>query len=86
VYVTLIAGFIGYFFIKLEIPIAPMVLSLILGPIVESNLRRAYVISKGDLSIYASRPITVVLLVLSILFVLGPLYLRIKENRKSLGA
>ena len=78
VYVTLIAGFIGYFFVKLEIPIAPMVLAFILGPIIEVNLRRAYIISRGDLSIYASRPITIVLLALSLLFLMTPLFLQMR--------
>ena len=84
VIVTMIAGFIGYFFVKLEIPVAPMVLAIILGPMAESNLRRAYTISQGDLSIYASRPITLLLLFLAFISVIVPIYLRIKDKRKKM--
>jgi putative tricarboxylic transport membrane protein len=81
VLVTMIAGFIGYFFLKLEIPIAPMCLAIILGPIAESNLRRAFILSRGDLTVYASRPITIILLALAFLAILIPLILRMKDKK-----
>ena len=44
----LLIAVIGYFFLKLEIPIAPIVLALILGPLAESNLRRSLLLSSGQ--------------------------------------
>ena len=44
----LLIAVIGYFFLKLEIPIAPIVLALILGPLAESNLRRSLLLSQGS--------------------------------------
>ena len=41
----LLIAVIGYFFLKLEIPIAPIVLALILGPLAESNLRRSLLLA-----------------------------------------
>lgn len=43
----LLIAVIGYFFLKLEIPIAPIVLALILGPLAESNLRRSLLLSQA---------------------------------------
>ena len=53
----LLIAVIGYFFLKLEIPIAPIVLALILGPLAESNLRRSLLLSQGSASIFFTRPI-----------------------------
>ena len=47
----LLIAVVGYFFLKLEIPIAPIVLALILGPLAESNLRRSLLLSQGSASI-----------------------------------
>lgn len=81
VVVMMIAGVVGYFFNKLEVPPSPMVLALILGPMAESNLRRALISSKGSLSIFWSRPITVFLFFLAFLSVLWPFYLQWREKR-----
>lgn len=79
----LIAAFIGYFFIKLEIPIAPIVLALILGPMAESNLRRSLLLSKGSFSIFVTRPISVFFLLLAAISLLWPLLRKFMEKRKS---
>jgi putative tricarboxylic transport membrane protein len=81
VIVTMIAGVIGYFFTKLDIPYSPMVLALILGPMAESNLRRAFVTSRGSLEIFYTRPITVILLLIAVLSAIGPILLRMREKK-----
>jgi putative tricarboxylic transport membrane protein len=62
----LITGFgvLGYVLRKLDIPLVPVVLGLLLGGIMETNLRRALSISNGDWSILLSSPLTWVLWVL----------------------
>lgn len=80
VIVMLIAGIIGYFMVKLEFPVSPVILGLILGPLMESNLRRSLLMSQGNLSIFYTRPITLVLLVLAIITLLTPI---ISNNLKS---
>ncbi|HVL21055.1 MAG TPA: tripartite tricarboxylate transporter permease, partial [Amaricoccus sp.] len=52
--VMLIFGVIGYVFKKLDYPLAPLVLALVLGDMAESSFRRAMLISQGDLSIFWS--------------------------------
>jgi putative tricarboxylic transport membrane protein len=63
----LIFGVIGYLLRKLDFPLAPAVLGLILGPQLEKSLRTSLEMSAGDFSIFLTRPITVTLLVLSVI-------------------
>lgn len=72
----LIAAFIGYFFIRMKIPIAPIVLALILGPMLESNMRRSLILSKGSWSIFVTRPICILFLLLAAVSILWPYIMR----------
>jgi putative tricarboxylic transport membrane protein len=58
-------GFIGYMMLRYDFPVAPMVLAQILGGMMESNFRRSLAMSQGDIMIFLTRPITVVILVLA---------------------
>jgi TctA family transporter len=64
-------GIVGYLLAKLDCPPAPMLLGLILGPLVEENLRRALIISRGDPSVFVTHPISLVLLLTAALLVAG---------------
>lgn len=55
-------GVLGYYFAKLGVPASPIILALILGPMAESEFRRALIISEGSFMIFFTRPIAVVLL------------------------
>lgn len=77
----LVISIIGYFFIYLEIPIAPVVLALILGPMLESNLRRSLLLSNGSFTIFFTRPIAVFFLILSVISLLWPLLRKKMEQR-----
>ncbi len=63
--IVMIAGIIGFMFSKLEIPLPPLVLALILGGAFEQNLRNSMVLSDGNISIFFQKPISVVFLVLA---------------------
>lgn len=65
--VALAFGILGYIFVKLNFPIVPILLGLILGPIAESNLRRALMISKGNLNIFFQSWLSIVLIVLTVI-------------------
>ena len=67
--VMLAFGVIGYFFRKLDFPLAPAVLALILGPFMEKSLRTSLEISGGDFSIFLTRPISATLLICAALIV-----------------
>jgi len=63
--VMAVFGILGYIFRKIDWPLAPTVLALILGPMMERALRTSLEMSAGDLSIFVTRPITIVLLILA---------------------
>ncbi len=66
-------GLVGFFMKKLKFPITPVVLALILGPMAEANLRRALIMSEGNWSIFVQRPISLVLLIITVLSLLYPI-------------
>lgn len=76
VWVMLAAGATGFVLRQARFPMGPLVLALILGPMAESNLRRALVLSQGDLSILVTRPIALTLLLVTALSLLWPLLRR----------
>jgi len=51
-------GALGFVWLKLKCPAAPMLLGFVLGPILEENLRRALLLSRGDPSVFFTRPIS----------------------------
>jgi len=59
-------GVLGYLLERYGFPLAPMVLGFVLGPIFETNLRRALMYSEGDLLSFVTRPISGVLLVIAV--------------------
>lgn len=67
VYVTLVFGIIGYVLRKAGIPLAPIILALVLGDMLETNFRRAMVISNGELDIFYTSPLTLLLLLVAAL-------------------
>lgn len=73
VVVTLVFGLVGYILMRLRYNAAPVLLGFILGPMMEENLRRSLVISRGDLSVFFDRPVSVGLLTISVLLILMPL-------------
>ncbi len=84
VYLALIAGLIGYILVKLDFELPPFVLGFILGPMLEENLRRALLISGGDLSIFVTRPISAVLLIIAVLTLIVVSLPGIAKRRKVL--
>jgi putative tricarboxylic transport membrane protein len=67
------AGLLGLLFRKGKYPPAPLVLGIILGPLVDTNFRRALKASNGDFSIFLTRPVALALLIAIILLILGQL-------------
>lgn len=58
-------GLVGYWMAKLDFEPAPLVLGWVLGPLMEENLRRAMLISRGDATVFFTHPISAVLLALA---------------------
>lgn len=69
VWIAIFFGFAGYVFGKLGCETAPLVLGFILGPMMEENLRRAMLLSRGDPSVFVSSPISCGLFIAAVLMV-----------------
>ncbi|WP_260286268.1 tripartite tricarboxylate transporter permease [Peribacillus aracenensis] len=69
-------GVLGYFLSKNDYPIAPLVLGLVLGPMIENNMRRALTISDGDYSLFFTRPLSLTFLIITALWLLIPVLLK----------
>ncbi len=60
-------GLLGYIFVKLRCEPAPLLLGFVLGPLLEENLRRAMILSRGDPSTFVTRPISATLLFIAVI-------------------
>jgi len=76
-------GFIGYVFIKFDMEPAPLLLGFVLGPMMEENLRRALLLSRGDPAVFFQRPISLTLLIVAgllLVMVMAPSIARKREE------
>jgi putative tricarboxylic transport membrane protein len=82
--VTLMAffGVLGYVFAKLECEPAPLILGLILGPLMEENLRRALLLSRGNPLVFFNRPISAGFLIVTIILLGSVVVPNIRKKRE----
>jgi len=74
-------GVVGYFLVRFGAEPAPLLLGFVLGPLLEQNLRRSLIISRGDPAIFLERPISAVLLVLAVVFLVAAVLPAIRRRR-----
>ena len=84
VIIMAIFGLVGYLMKKFGYEAAPLVLALVLGPMMETALRRSLVISDGGFAIFFTRPISGGFLVAALLILLSPLFFKKKMLREDL--
>ena len=82
VYLTALFGVLGWIFVKLECEPAPLLLGFILGPMMEENLRRALLLSRGDWTVFATRPISAVMLGMAAILLLIIVAPSIRKKRE----
>jgi putative tricarboxylic transport membrane protein len=83
VWLMYIFGIVGYLLRKLNYPVAPAVLAIVLGPLAERSLRQTLIGSHGDPTIFLSRPISAVCIAIAIALICYPLIQnRLRRNRK----
>jgi TctA family transporter len=75
-------GALGYAFLKLDCPTGPLLLSFVLGPMMEENLQRAMLLSRGDPSVFVTQPISLVLLLIAAGVVLLAIAPAIRRKRQ----
>jgi putative tricarboxylic transport membrane protein len=84
IYLTAIFGVLGFFWLRLECPPAPLLLGFVLGPLMEENLRRALLISRGDATVFFTRPISCGFMIATILIILLMGLPMIKKRREQI--
>ncbi len=77
-----ILGILGYIFAKLECEPAPLILGLILGPLMEENLRRALLLSRGNPLVFFTEPISAGFLIAAVILLCIVLAPSIRKKRE----
>jgi putative tricarboxylic transport membrane protein len=70
IYLTAFFGVIGFLWLRFEMQPAPMLLGFVLGPLMEENLRRALLISRGDATVFVTRPISLGFVIATVLIII----------------
>src|ERR671935_1584052 len=73
IWYMLIFGVVGYVFKKLDYPLAPLVLALVLGDLAENALRQSLIMSQGSLGVFFTRPIACVITLVALFFLVMPI-------------
>ncbi len=81
VWLMFIFGIVGYFLRKLNYPVAPAVLAIVLGPLAERSLRQSLLASHGDITTFVTRPISGTCVALAALLIAYPVYLKYKKRK-----
>jgi putative tricarboxylic transport membrane protein len=81
--VTFVFGFIGYLLSVYRYPAACMVLGLVLGELIEANFHRALLIGRGSYMIFVTRPVSLTLLVLTLLMLVWPYVSRWRKQARA---
>ena len=75
-------GFVGYLFMRMKCEPAPLLLGFILGPMLESNLKRALLLAKGDATTFVTRPVSAVLLLVAALLLATVILPQFRKKRE----
>jgi putative tricarboxylic transport membrane protein len=81
IYVAVIFSFVGLMMKKFEFEAAPLVLAFVLGPLLETALRRSLILSDGSFAIFLERPISAILILFSVFVLVVPLFSKIRLGR-----
>ncbi|MCJ7507151.1 MAG: tripartite tricarboxylate transporter permease, partial [candidate division Zixibacteria bacterium] len=82
IFIMLIFGIIGYLNRKFGLEGAPFLMALVLGPIMERCLRQSLLLSRGNLEIFFTRPISAILLGLGLVSLISSLFPVFKKSKK----
>ena len=83
--VMYLIGVLGFFMRRFDFPVAPVILGVILGPLMEAQFRRTLLVSDGDFGAFLERPFAVVLFVLAILALVLPVAASSVRRVRGLG-
>jgi putative tricarboxylic transport membrane protein len=85
IYLTAVFGFLGFVLSKLGFPPAPMLLGFVLGPMMEENLRRALLMSKGNPSVFITHPLSLVFMIATMLILVVMIAPAVRSRRAEIA-
>jgi putative tricarboxylic transport membrane protein len=86
VWLILVFGVVGYLLRKADYPMAPLVLALVLGPVMERSFRQALIAAQGDVTTFVTRPLSGTFIALAAVFFLLPLLSRLRRRGRAAAA
>jgi TctA family transporter len=81
IYLTALFGVLGFIFMQLGFPLAPMLLGFVLGPMMEENLRRTMLMAGGDPSVFVRRPISLAFILATVVILLVVVLPAVRRRR-----
>jgi TctA family transporter len=81
IYLTAVFGVLGFIWMKLGFNMAPMLLGFVLGPMMEENLRRAMLTSRGDPTVFFTRPISLAFIIATVLILVVMIVPAVRKRR-----
>lgn len=82
IFIAVLAGVVGVILNKLDYPAVPLILGLVLGPMLERNIRRTLIQSQGDVLVFVQHPIALALFILTIATLLIPVVLKLLDKKR----
>lgn len=81
IWMVLMFGVVGYFLRLLTLPAAPLILGFVLGPLMEEHFRRAMLISRGSFSVFIERPISLGIVVATVLVLIWAIWSSLRQRQ-----
>ncbi len=85
IWLMLIFGVVGYLMRKLDYPLAPVVLAIVLGPLAEASLRQSLIMAQGSFGIFFDRPVSATIMVVAIGLFVWPLVVVVRARARARG-
>jgi putative tricarboxylic transport membrane protein len=83
IHLTALFGILGFMWMRLGFPLAPMLLGFVLGPMMEEYLRRAMLMSGGDPSVFVTRPISLAFMIATVLILVVMVAPAVRKRREA---
>lgn len=85
--VLVVMGVVGYLFRKIKFDVSPIVVALVLGPMLETTMRESLYMSRGEMSIFMTRPISgTIFMILLVFLIVPPLWKMVRRKNRKGGA
>lgn len=84
-WMVLLFGFVGYVMRKLDYPLAPLVLAIVLGPLAEDSFRQTMIADLGDWTVFFTRPLSGTIMGFAVLLFIAPLLKRLRRKKPAAG-